>query len=38
MNAAQPRHFAPGQGKTHRLFGMTLTFSTTASDNGGAYT
>jgi mannose-6-phosphate isomerase-like protein (cupin superfamily) len=36
--AVQPRHFAPGQGKTHRLFGMTLTFSTTASDNGGAYT
>lgn len=37
-SAAQPRHFPPGEGKAHSLWGMTLTFTTTASDNGGAYT
>jgi mannose-6-phosphate isomerase-like protein (cupin superfamily) len=35
---AQPRHFAPGEGKTYRLGKITLTFKTTAGDNAGAYT
>jgi mannose-6-phosphate isomerase-like protein (cupin superfamily) len=35
---AQPRHFAPGAGKTYQLGRMTLTFKTTAADNAGAYT
>src|SRR5207302_5237926 len=35
---AQPRHFRPGEGKTYTLGRITLTFKTTAGDNGGAYT
>jgi mannose-6-phosphate isomerase-like protein (cupin superfamily) len=35
--AAQPRHFRPGEGKTYQLGRITLTFKTTAADNGGAY-
>jgi hypothetical protein len=35
---AQPRHFNPGEGKTYKLGRITLTFKTTAADNGGAYT
>jgi mannose-6-phosphate isomerase-like protein (cupin superfamily) len=34
---AQPRHFGPGVGKTFQLGRITLTFKTTAEDNGGAY-
>ena len=33
-----PRHFRPGEAKTYRLGRITLTFLTTAGDNGGAYT
>jgi mannose-6-phosphate isomerase-like protein (cupin superfamily) len=35
---AQPRHFRPTDGTTYQLGRMTLTFKTTAPDNGGAYT
>jgi mannose-6-phosphate isomerase-like protein (cupin superfamily) len=38
MIAAQPKHFGPGDGKTYQLGRMTLTFKTTAVDNGNAYT
>lgn len=34
---AQPKHFLPGAGKTFQLGRITLTFKTTAEDNGGAY-
>jgi mannose-6-phosphate isomerase-like protein (cupin superfamily) len=36
--AVQPRHFSPGEGKTHMLGRITLTFKTGAADTGGAYT
>jgi quercetin dioxygenase-like cupin family protein len=36
--AAQPRYFPHGDGKTYKLGKITLTFKTTARDNGGAYT
>ena len=38
MTIAPPRHFSSGDGKTIKLGRMTLTFKTTAADNGGAYT
>jgi mannose-6-phosphate isomerase-like protein (cupin superfamily) len=37
-SATQPRHFRPGEGKTHQLGRITLTFKTSAADNAGAYT
>jgi mannose-6-phosphate isomerase-like protein (cupin superfamily) len=36
--AVQPRNFSPGEGRTHTLGRITLTFKTGAADNGGAYT
>jgi mannose-6-phosphate isomerase-like protein (cupin superfamily) len=36
--ASQPRHLRPGEGKSYKLGRITLTFKTTAEDNGGAYT
>jgi mannose-6-phosphate isomerase-like protein (cupin superfamily) len=37
-DAAQPRCFRSGDGKTYQLGRMTLTFKTTALDSAGAYT
>ena len=38
QNAIQPRHFRPGEGKTHQIGRMTMTFKTTAAQGWNAYT
>ena len=39
MNIApKPKHFQPGEGTTHRIGRMSMTFKTTAADGWNAYT
>jgi mannose-6-phosphate isomerase-like protein (cupin superfamily) len=37
-SALQPKHFKPGEGTTHKLGRMTMTFKTTAESGWNAYT
>lgn len=37
-NAVQPKLFRPGEGKTHQIGRMTMTFKTTAEQDWNAYT
>ena len=37
-SALQPKHFRPGEGKTCELGRMRMTFKTTATEGGNAYT
>ena len=38
MRDALPPHFPLGEGKSHQLGRITLTFKASAADSGGAYT
>ena len=37
-NAVQPKHFVLGDGKIYTIGRMTMTFKTTAEQDGDAYT
>ena len=37
-SAMQPKHFQPGEGKTFKVGRMSMTFETTAGENGKAVT